>query len=154
MRLSSFPLPEWRHVPGLKRDTAGVQAPVDWSALDDAETWAYGIDLFNARYYWEAHEAWEKLWRGAAPSSPDFAALKGLIQIAAALLKVQIQNEPAARRLARRALGLLGTAAAQRGVLRGLSLESVVREARARLVDAPGPLRIEQAAFVLALNAE
>lgn len=153
MRLSALPLPESPYVPGLKRDNTRVPAHIDWRALDDGEAWTYGIDLFNARYYWEAHEAWETLWRAAAPGSCEYFALKGLIQMAAALLKVQIQNESAARRLAARAIGLLGAAAQQRDLLRGLRLASVVREARAHLTDAPGPLRIEQAAFALELSA-
>ncbi len=26
------------------------------------DTYLYGIDLFNAQFYWEAHEVWESLW--------------------------------------------------------------------------------------------
>jgi predicted metal-dependent hydrolase len=127
--------------------------PVAWDSLDEAELWAYGVDLFNARYYWEAHEAWETLWRTTLRGSPEFLALKGLIQICAALLKVQVDNQPAARRLASRGIGLLSEAAEQRGTLHGLRLANVVRVARTRLLDAPGPLHIEQVVFELEPDA-
>ena len=41
-----------------------------------------GIDHFNAREFWEAHEAWEALWLVAETDVEQF--LQGLIQIAAA----------------------------------------------------------------------
>ncbi|HMJ13121.1 MAG TPA: DUF309 domain-containing protein [Polyangiaceae bacterium] len=126
---------------------------IDWDALGETELWAYSIDLFNARFYWEAHEGWERLWRAAARGSAEFSALKGLIQIAAALLKVQSENEPAARRLASRGIALLSAAAEQNGTLRGLRLENVMREARTRLLDAASPLSFEQAVFELAPEA-
>jgi hypothetical protein len=149
-RLSSLPLPESRYLPSVTPRGAHRQPhPIDWDALDEAELWAYGVDLFNARYYWEAHDAWERLWRAALRGSPEFTGLKGLIQIAAALLKVQVQNEPAARRLASRGIALLGAAAERRATLYGLELESVMGQARTRLLDATSPLGIEQVAFEL-----
>ncbi|GGJ50771.1 DUF309 domain-containing protein [Deinococcus roseus] len=44
-----------------------------------------GIRLFNARQYWEAHEAWEKLWLEAEGDQKKF--LSALILLAAALHK-------------------------------------------------------------------
>ena len=41
-----------------------------------------GIDHFNAREFWEAHEAWEELWLVAETDVEQF--LQGLIQVAAA----------------------------------------------------------------------
>lgn len=149
MRLSSLPLPESRYVPGAEPRAARPADPVAWASLDQPELWAYGVDLFNARYYWEAHEAWETLWRATLRGSPEFLALKGLIQICAALLKVQIDNQPAARRLAARGIVHLSAAAEQREILHGLRLAHVVRDARRRLLDAPLPLRIQQAVFEL-----
>lgn len=153
-RLSSLPLPASRYVPGSQPRSLRPQEPVSWDALDRAELARYAIDLFNARYHWEAHEAWEKLWRSSARGSPEFMALKALIQIAAALLKVQIGNEPAARRLAARGVALLRAAAAQLESLHGLRLESVARTAQARLLDPPGPLSLAQGAFELTPEAE
>ena len=41
-----------------------------------------GIEQFNNRHFFEAHETWEEIWL-AAPE-PDRAYLQGIIQIAAA----------------------------------------------------------------------
>jgi hypothetical protein len=137
-------------VPGAEpRQVRPHAEPVAWDALADAELWAYAVDLFNARYYWEAHEAWERLWRAAAPGSAESAALKGLIQIAAALLKVQVGNERAARRLASRGVALLCGAAEGREALYGVRLAVVAHAARARLIDAADALTPEQVPFEL-----
>jgi len=44
-----------------------------------------GIALFNSGRFFEAHEAFEDLWRAA--SGPERRALQGLIQICAGLTK-------------------------------------------------------------------
>src|SRR5262245_50813210 len=55
----------------------------------------FGFDLFNYGCYWEAHEAWESLWRLALTRDRVLAAfLKGLIKLAAAGVKVR-QGVPA-----------------------------------------------------------
>jgi uncharacterized protein len=41
-----------------------------------------GIDHFNAREFFEAHEVWEEIW--LAESEPQKTFLQGLIQVAAA----------------------------------------------------------------------
>lgn len=41
-----------------------------------------GVDHFNQREFWEAHEAWEELWLEASTEMHQF--LQGLIQLAAA----------------------------------------------------------------------
>lgn len=46
-----------------------------------------GIRLYQRGYYWHAHEAWEEVWRTADDSVRPF--LKGLIQIAAALIHAE-----------------------------------------------------------------
>jgi predicted metal-dependent hydrolase len=46
-----------------------------------------GMDHFNRREFWEAHEAWETLWLAAESEVEQF--LQGLIQIAAAYHHVQ-----------------------------------------------------------------
>lgn len=44
-----------------------------------------GVRLYHAGRYWHAHEAWEEVWRTA--NEPHKSFLKGLIQIAAALIQ-------------------------------------------------------------------
>ena len=52
-----------------------------------------GVELFNAGYYWEAHEAWEALWHAAGRRGPTADLLKGLIKLAAAGVKVRERQE-------------------------------------------------------------
>ncbi len=52
-------------------------------------TFLLGIDLFNAGYYWEAHEAWEHLWHAAGRSGWQADLFKALIQLAVAGVKVR-----------------------------------------------------------------
>lgn len=56
-----------------------------------------GIDHFNARRFWEAHEAWETLWLEAESNLDQF--LQGLIQIAAAYHHIQRRTYRGAPRL-------------------------------------------------------
>lgn len=46
------------------------------------ELFARGVELFNTRYFFEAHEAWEEIWLHTAP--PEKTFLQGLIQVTAA----------------------------------------------------------------------
>jgi TDG/mug DNA glycosylase family protein len=65
---------------------AAVVDPDRWS---ESRPYLHGLDLFNAGYYWEAHETWESLWYGASRSGPTADFLKGLIRLAAAGVKVR-----------------------------------------------------------------
>lgn len=51
-----------------------------------------GVELFNAREFWHAHEAWETLWLAARGDEKQF--LQGLIQLAAAYHHVQRGTSP------------------------------------------------------------
>lgn len=130
------PFPAYRYVPGLqphpRRDLDGHSyrqptpqssaAPwsvATWRTLSD---WLFGVDLFNAFYFWEAHESWEGLWSAQPRTSLPARLLQGLIQIAAALLKIHLRSVAAAGALARRGLDKLTTAAAATPSLLGLDL--------------------------------
>ncbi len=54
----------------------------------------YGVDLYNHGYLWEAHEAWESIWHPAKHDEQMANFLQGLIQCAAACLKIRM-NQPA-----------------------------------------------------------
>jgi predicted metal-dependent hydrolase len=62
----------------------------DWK---DSQSYLYGIDLFNNGYYWEAHEAWESVWKanGKEGTTADF--IKALIKLTAASVKI-LQQQP------------------------------------------------------------
>ena len=51
---------------------------------EDAAALAEGAALFDGGRYFDAHEAWEHLWRRTV-SLPERALVQGLIQLAAAL---------------------------------------------------------------------
>jgi predicted metal-dependent hydrolase len=53
---------------------------------------ARGRDLFNARLFWEAHEAWEEAWMEEEGDTRIF--LQGLIQVAAGYYKAFVQAQP------------------------------------------------------------
>lgn len=54
--------------------------------------WLYGVDLYNQRYFWEAHEVWEPLWRALDKAEPPGMFVQALMQVSAAMLKVHIGN--------------------------------------------------------------
>ena len=49
---------------------------------DFATHFTRGIEHFNAREFWDAHESWEEIWLAAESDVEQF--LQGLIQVAAA----------------------------------------------------------------------
>lgn len=112
------PFPPYTHIPGATPHPVGDPAghsfgrqesacsppdPANWRACDP---FLWGVDLFNAGYYWEAHEAWEAAWIAAGRSGPTADFLKALIKLAAAGVKLYEQNPAGARRHLRRARDL------------------------------------------------
>lgn len=154
-RYCDLPLPPYRFVPGRcphpHRDPEGHGGGLTADTPDEV-AFRYGVDLFNARFYWEAHEAWETVWRRAAAGSPEHHATKGLIQITASLLTLFMGRVEASRALAARGALLLDRASHGVPRYRGLRLAEVARLARQRVVEpsVPGPL--DAAAFFIALE--
>jgi hypothetical protein len=95
------PFPPYAYIPGRfphpTGDPAGhsfgtqpaLPPRVDPARWRECRPYLYGIDLFNACYYWESHVAWESLWLacGRHGTAADF--LKGLIKLAAAGVKAK-----------------------------------------------------------------
>jgi hypothetical protein len=106
-RYSRRPLPAERHLPGrtprsLGAGRHGAAADVDPRAWETCEAFLHGADLWNRRFFWEAHEAWEEVWRAAGRDSHAGRFLQGLILLAAAAVKRELgAPEPAARLAAR-----------------------------------------------------
>ena len=122
-----FPLPPYTFVPGQsphpvsdpEGHSHGVRSatpppinPDDWRA---SRHYLHGIDLFNAGYYWEAHETWEGLWNACGRSGTVADFLKGLIQMAAAGVKVRQGVPRGVRSLGRGAAALFEKVLADRG---------------------------------------
>lgn len=112
-------LPPYTYVPGLTphpvSDPRGhafghsppLVEPLDPFHPETSSTWCEARLLFNAGYYWEAHEAWESLWHAAGRTGPVADFLKGLIKWAAAGVKVREGRPEGVRRHCLRAAELL-----------------------------------------------
>jgi predicted metal-dependent hydrolase len=55
--------------------------------MDYRTIFLMGVDHFNSRRFWDAHESWEELWLEAETDVEQF--LQGLIQVAAAYHHIQ-----------------------------------------------------------------
>jgi hypothetical protein len=135
------PFPPYTFVPGRTphpfSDPAGHRHGGDAAppAAPDPARWAecrpylLGLDLFNHGYYWEAHEAWEALWRAAGRKGRAAAFLKGLIKLAAAGVKAREGKPEGVRGHARRARELFAGVAeelATEGRYFGLDLANLM----------------------------
>ena len=75
-----------------------------------------GLEHFNGRRFWEAHESWEEIWLTATGASRVF--LQGLIQIAAAYhLASRVRYRGASRLFAAGAAKLSSSAEVGTGVI-------------------------------------
>jgi hypothetical protein len=112
------------------------ETPPELVAMDawrDNEDYLYGVDLYNAGFLWEAHEAWEGLWHPAKELDPEQAEfLQGLIQCAAAALKIRMEQPRGLARLSELGTGRLAGVAARCGdEVMGLDVAGFVDEFRA-----------------------
>ena len=114
-------VPAYRFVPGLYphplRDPKGHSyrkvhpqthsfwTPDQWNML---EAYLRGVDLFNRFYFWEAHEAWEPLWTSYPGEAEPARFIQGLINIAASLLKLHLQETTSSQKLWNAASAQLG----------------------------------------------
>jgi predicted metal-dependent hydrolase len=90
-----------------------------------------GVALFDAGYYWEAHEAWEALWHAEGRRGATADVLRGLIKLAAAGIKVRERREPGVRTHARRAAECFASARRRGGDHQlGLDLDLWIERAR------------------------
>lgn len=113
-RYTSLALPDFRYLPG--KPFRELSAREVWLRKMDqvaehfmatvkmADVWKnplflYGVDLYNQGYWWETHVVLEKLWHGFDRGSGPALFLKGLIQLAAAIIKLEQKRYPVAVRL-------------------------------------------------------
>ena len=134
---------EYRHSANAPDTSPPPLTPLTWAELPAYPEFQWAVRLFNAGYYWEAHEAWESLWHAAGRSGAVADFLKGLIKLAAAGVKLREHNLVGVERHARRALELFREV--QHGVESGeasspwLSLPELI-EIAAQLVSNPPSL--------------
>ncbi|MGH9323242.1 MAG: DUF309 domain-containing protein [Vicinamibacteria bacterium] len=150
IRATRRPFPPYRHLPGttphperspeghmyrVKEPEARLLTEESWT---DNEDFLYGVDLFNAGYFWEAHTFWERLWalEGTEPEIRSF--LQALIQMAAACLKRRQGRIGGAKKLLRRARLNRPT-----GVRLGVDLDRLHRAAQSFIDGVGDPPHIE-----------
>lgn len=118
----AIPLPPYGYVPGhglphpvndpaghLYGSRASVhEQPVSAAPLAENVRWLYALDLFNAGFYWEAHEVWESFWHAFGRTTSQAKFVQGLIHLAAAALKIREGKPAGVARHTQRARELFG----------------------------------------------
>jgi hypothetical protein len=104
----------------------------DHPAVSPLASFNAGLQAWSQGRFFEAHEHWEQTWR--CSSDPvERQALKGLIQLAASLVKAERGAPRGHAKLWTKARQHLASAAREIGSLHGVDLVALVR----RLVEAP-----------------
>lgn len=85
-----------------------------------------GADLYNAGYYWNAHEAWEEVWLEADRGLRNF--YQGLIQVSAAFVHITNNRYPGGVRLLSSGIAKLEN---YRPATLGVELSTFLEEAKA-----------------------
>ncbi len=91
------PLPRWPHIPGRtdQPDYAWLTAISD----DSATRVRLAVSLIQNDFHWEAHELLEPVWHALPPQSASRDMIRAVIQLANALLKIEMRRPSAAARL-------------------------------------------------------
>ena len=101
-------------------------------------TYRHGIQLFNSRAFFDAHEVWEDVWRGAEGLEKKF--LQGLIQVAVAFHHYSMGNLAGARSLLERSSkNLAGYPECYAGIRVTALLESLAKWRTALSTGGPNP---------------
>ncbi len=129
-RYTDFPFPPYRFVPGRHPHPTASPRGHSYRGPDDPEPvvtfyppeawfnspdYLYGCDLYNHGYWWEAHEAWEGLWKTTPEGSAQRHFLQGIIQVGAAHLQLFQASEQGVGRLRETSRGHLETALVKAG---------------------------------------
>jgi uncharacterized protein len=103
----ALPLPRVAFIPGRTPRPEPAMFALDEALLTperwrENSIWLHGVDLYNHGFAWEAHEAFEHLWRATADQRQrEF--FQALIQGAAAALKRALGEDSGSKQLAERA---------------------------------------------------
>ena len=113
--------------------------PIEDGRWESSALYRRGVELFNAGYYWEAHEAWEPLWHAHGRRGVIADILRALIKLAAAGVKVLEGRPDGVRTHASRAAALFAQARDEAGPYQlGLDLDEWIDTA-ASLAASPPP---------------
>jgi predicted metal-dependent hydrolase len=148
------PLPPYRYVPGLNphpfrhidghmyTDGSAPEA-LSWTLAETAQQdvhFLFAADLFDHRFFWEAHEAWEAMWHQAPHADPTRDLLQSLIQCAAAALQHHMCHSRSAVSLHGRAEERLGPWIQQDGPhIYGVDAAGILSDTAALLAGGPWP---------------
>tara|TARA_R110000868_G_scaffold180754_1_gene421407 strand:+ start:5641 stop:6102 length:462 start_codon:yes stop_codon:yes gene_type:complete len=130
-RYTTKDFPAYAHFPGQtphpKKDGGHSQDladPLSHPISDDNwhehEDYLFGVDLFNAAFFWEAHVWWEAVWK-ATPKGSNRDFVQGLIKVAAAALKSRMDQSDLALDHALRARELMATKFSHSSIVFGVS---------------------------------
>lgn len=108
--------PDHKYIPGINErhpenvfeaicKTASPGASIEELASCDA--FKHGLMFLDEGYFWEAHEVFEPVWMVLPHESEERLFVQGLIQLANASLKAEMQRPKAVRRLCHMARELL-----------------------------------------------
>ena len=126
-RYSERAFPPYRHEPGKtphpERHPDGHMYGREPASEED--DFLYGVDLFNAAYWWEAHVYFERLW-AETPFADEREFLQGLIQLAAALVKRREGSAAGDAKLKAKALEKLLHTRERSGVCMGVRLDPLI----------------------------
>jgi hypothetical protein len=152
----NMPLPKRRFLPGQ-----GMEHPSkNWvahfgdatlllhntviDATGQSTAFRYGADCYNEGFYWEAHELWESLWQSVKRKDETLAAaLKALIQFAAANVQLLCQKPNSWDRIAARAIRTATEAGVHESNFLGINWPAFLsewREVRAGALPQPVPI--------------
>lgn len=113
-RYCAVPFPAYHFTPGINphptahREGHSFEGPdfvhphveaIEPGQWQSSEDYLFGCDLYNHAYWWEAHEAWEALWKCFDKDAPQRRFLQGLIQSSACHLKRFVGHGDGVQRL-------------------------------------------------------
>ena len=142
-RFTTTPFPPYSYVPGqnphptshVDGHSYGHPDPVvdNFSVehWNECSTFLFGVDLFNAGFFWESHEQWEAVWNALGRSGSEADFIKALIKLSAAKVKLLEGKPIGVERHARRALELFESVGHEFEQLCGMKVASLCEHARA-----------------------
>jgi len=154
-RFTTTPFPSYSYVPGqqphptshVDGHSYGHPEPVvenfNVEHWRECSTFLFGIDLFNASFFWESHEQWEAVWNSLGRTGIQADFIKALIKLAAAKVKLREGKAQGVERHARRALELFEGVGKEFEQLCGLKLASLCEQARALAANAETQIKLD-----------
>ena len=126
------------HSYGREEPPPPALPPASWR---ESEDYLFGVDLYNHGFLWEAHEAWEGLWHASKRDALQAQFLQGLIQCAAACLKIPMEQPAGLERLAELGSAKLEQVASDSsGRYMGLDALAFARDVRRFAASRPGSI--------------